>query len=290
RTQDIRYGDAERQALDVFTPDEAPEDGARRAVIVFFYGGSWQRGSKESYRFVASQLAERGLVVVLPDYRLHPEVHFPAFVHDAADAVAWALEHASEYGGDPERVFVMGHSAGAHLAALVHYDERFLDQAGADRDPCGFIGLSGPYDFLPLVSPNLKKIFPSGSREESQPVRFVDGGEGPALLIHGMQDDTVKPRNSASLAEAVRQAGGQADLRIYDDLGHVATLLSLWEPLDFVAPTLEDVLGFIERIGCEEPEPGTNRFLRCRCALFPGSTGSEGSEGSEGTMPPPSSS
>jgi len=250
QASDVHYTDAASVALDVFAPEDF-EQGPPRAVVVFFYGGGWQEGDKANYRFVAAQLTRRGFVAVLPDYRLYPQVRFPTFVDDAAAAVAWTLEHATEYGGDPERVFVMGHSAGAHIGALVHYAEDYLARAGASRRPCGFVGLAGPYDFLPLVSPTLKDVFPEAHRADSQPINFVDGDEGPALLLHGLHDNTVKPRNSASLAESVAQAGGEVELEIYDQRGHAGLLLSLSGSLDFLAPALGDITGFIRRQQCD---------------------------------------
>jgi acetyl esterase/lipase len=236
--------------LDVYVPAQSDGRGPPWPVVVFFYGGAWQKGAKESYRFVGSQLAGRGFVTVLPDYRLYPDVRFPAFVEDAAAAVSWTFENVSEFGGDPDRVFVMGHSAGAHIASLVHYDERYLQQAGAARAPCGFVGLSGPYDFLPLVSPEFQGIFPAPVRDDSQPVRFVDGTEGPALLVHGVKDDTVEPRNPASLAEAVATAGGEASVELYENRGHVDVLLSLWRPLWFLSPTIDTVTSFVQHQAC----------------------------------------
>jgi acetyl esterase/lipase len=246
----VFFNGVDALALDVYLPGRSQSGATDRPVVVFFYGGGWEQGSKEAYRFVGSQLADQGFVTVVPDYRLYPEVQFPAFVEDAAAAVAWTFENVRDFGGDPARVFLMGHSAGAHIASLVHYDERYLAAIGANHTPCGLVGLSGPYDFLPLVSPELQSIFPPAVRDDSQPVRFVDGMEGPALLVHGMQDATVEPRNSASLAEAVAQAGGQAEVELYENRGHVAVLLSLAQPFQFLAPTLDRVTDFIQRQTC----------------------------------------
>jgi acetyl esterase/lipase len=252
--RDVRFSEDGVLSLDVYAPDT--QRGEALPVVVFFYGGAWQQGSKEAFRFVGSQLAQRGVVTVLPDYRVYPAARFPEFVEDAAAAVSWTFDNAAAFGADPTRVFVMGHSAGAHIASMVHYDERYLDGAGAARMPCGFIGLAGPYDFLPLVDPDYQAIFPAPLREDSQPLNFVTGREGPALLVHGLQDDTVKPRNSASLAEAVQRAGGTAELNLLEGRGHVDVLLSLAAPLKFLAPTLDAVTDFVVRQDCRQPQPG----------------------------------
>lgn len=246
---DIPFG-ANALALDVYSPDKGTGGVSPRPVIMFLYGGSWQSGAKEQYEFVASTLVRRGYVIVIPDYRLFPDVQFPEFVHDAAEAMRWTFDNIAQYGGDPSNVFVMGHSAGAEIAALLHYDERYLQLAGTQQRPCGFIGLSGPYDFLPLVGGPLEQIFPKATRASSQPVNFVTGNEGPALLIHGYLDNTVKPRNSAKLAELVTAAGGDAQLTVVPKRQHVSIVLALARPLSWLAPVAEDVSTFIGQHYC----------------------------------------
>jgi len=248
--RDIPFG-GHQLALDVYSPDQDRVNPASRPVIVFLYGGSWESGAREQYKFVASTLVRRGYVVVIPDYRLFPAVQFPEFVHDAAEAVRWTFDNIAQYGGDPSNVFVMGHSAGAEIAGLLHYDERYLQLAGTQQRPCGFIGLSGPYDFLPLVGGPLEQIFPKSTRASSQPVNFVSGDEGPALLIHGYLDNTAKPRNSAKLAELVTAAGGEAQLIIVPERAHVSIVLALARPLSWLAPVADDVSLFITQHPCQ---------------------------------------
>ena len=171
RTANLAYGPEPRQRLDVYVP-EAPLKESR-AVILFIHGGSWNSGSKDQYRFVGTSLAERGFVAVLPNYRLNPAVRFPDFVADAAAAVTWTLRNIASYGGDPRRVFVMGHSAGAHIALLLTLDRRYLVAAGASADDLrGVIGLSGPYDFK-VDSALLRSVFGSAPDiQQTQPVYF----------------------------------------------------------------------------------------------------------------------
>lgn len=240
----MRYGDAPRQRLDVYAPpaaDHAP-------VVVFFYGGRWSEGRREDYRFVGAALAEAGIVTIIPDYRLYPEVRFPAFVEDGAAAVAWALDQAEAFGGAPDRLYLMGHSAGAHIAALLALDRRYLG-AAADR-LAGWIGLAGPYDFLPLEAADLRDMFGPPERfPRSQPVRFARAGAPPALLLHGRDDATVSPDNSRSLAAALRDAGSDVRLTLYDGVGHAALVGALARPLGFVAPVREAVVRFTRAAG-----------------------------------------
>lgn len=240
--------------LDVYrATSEAHDNPGAHPVIVYFYGGGWRSGSKEKYRFVASRLAAEGFVVVTPGYRLYPEVTFPAFVHDAAEALRWVFDNIKQFGGEPDKVFVMGHSAGAHIAAMLHYDERYLQDAGASQTPCGFIGLAGPYKFLPLKTDIMRSIFPADVREASQPVNFVDGTEGPALLIHGTKDTRVYPRNSENLHRIVTEAGGEAQLIVYEGRSHGGVLVPFSRLFGFLEPVVDDVSEFVARQDCRLP-------------------------------------
>ena len=244
RTVNVAYGAEPRQRLDVYVPEEPAKES--RAVIVFIHGGSWNSGSKDQYRFVGSSLAERGFVAVLPNYRLNPAVRFPDFVADAAAAMAWTLQNIERYGGDSRRVFVMGHSAGAHIALLLAMDRRYLAAVGASADDLrGVIGLSGPYDFK-LDSDLLRAVFGSARDvEQTQPVYFARGDAPPLLLIHGTDDVVCWDRHSIRLTELVRAAGGRAELRLYPGLGHGDTLAGLSRLGRGRAPTLDDVAAFV---------------------------------------------
>jgi acetyl esterase/lipase len=214
---------------------------------VFFHGGGWTTGDKSQYRFVAEALLSRGYVVVVPSYRLYPTARFPGFVADAAKAVAWSHRHASEYGADASQLFVMGHSAGAHIAAMVSFDERYLAAEGGEAAWVrGFIGLAGPYDFLPLTDEYLKDVFgPVDKYPDSQPINFVDGREPPALLLHGLSDGTVWPRNSQRLAAKIRAQGGKVTEHYYEGMGHGGVLGALSIYLRSRRPVLDDIAAFV---------------------------------------------
>ncbi len=238
RYNDVAFGAGPRQSLDIYRPRDS---GTAQPVVVFFYGGGWVGGSKEKYGFAAAGLTARGFVVVIPDYRLYPEVVFPAFVEDGAAAMRWVVDNIAEYGGDPGEIYLMGHSAGAHIAALLNFDERYLAQAGVqDTRPAGFIGMSGPYDFLPLEDGYLQEVFPPASRAASQPVNFIDGNEPPALLIHGGEDATVGATNARSLAARTEAAGGEVQLAILESAGHARLALAMAPILKFLAPAVLD--------------------------------------------------
>lgn len=245
RQPGIAYGPLPRQKLDVYVPDAR----ARRPVPVvgFFYGGGWENGNREEYRFVGAALASRGVMTLVADYRLYRQVVFPGFVQDAALALRWGQDHVAQYAGDPSRLFQMGHSAGAHIAAMLALNRRYLLQAGTDPGAItGLIGLAGPYDFLPLQSATLKKIFGDPAPRATQPIDFVTPQAPPTLLINGSADTTVNPGTSTRLAAALEAAGRPVEHRVYPDIGHARIVAGFSELLSHGVPVTDDVLHFID--------------------------------------------
>ena len=240
----VAYGPGERHSLDVY----APEGNGPFPVLVFLYGGGWDSGTRSIYRFLGGAFASRGLLTVIPDYRLYPEVRFPAFVQDCAAAVRWTRDNIGRYGGAPGPLFLMGHSAGAYNAAMIGLNEKFLGQVGMARsDLRGVIGVSGPYDFVPDTD-ELRDIFgPPEQYPRTQPINFVDGHQPPMLLLTGTADTTVKPGNTTRLAARIREKGGAVEERYYKGIDHVEIIGAVGTPLRFLAPTLRDSLLFMGR-------------------------------------------
>jgi acetyl esterase/lipase len=237
---DIPYGANLRQKLDFYRPETPRPDGK---AVIFFYGGSWDTGAKSDYLFVAQALAARGVAAIVADYRLYPEVRFPAFIEDGALAVRWA---ADKVGTD--KLFLMGHSAGAEIALMLAVNTPYLAAAGVDRMKLrGVIGLSGPYDILPLTSRKLQDIFGGPSRPETQPITFAKAPPlPPALFVHGTADTIVKAANSERLAAAWRTAGAPVELKLYPDVDHVDVVGAFSDLLRARAPTLADVTAYID--------------------------------------------
>lgn len=245
RVSNIGYGDHLRQRLDIHQP---PEPYVNAPVIIFFYGGRWQAGARQDYHFVGQSLANRGFITVIPDYRLVPDVEFPDFITDGAKVIAWVLNNIQLYGGDPANVFLMGHSAGAHTAAMLTANKSFLTAQGVSSQRIsGLIGLSGPYDFA-IKDDDIKRVFKlANTYEDTQPIHFIDGTEPPMLLLHGYKDKTVLPKNSLHMAAKSIKMGGSADIFIYEDMAHVGTLLALADTsFLYFAPVLDDVERFIK--------------------------------------------
>jgi acetyl esterase/lipase len=249
--QGIRYGRENRQVLDIYQPPaQAPSP-----TVVFFYGGGWEEGERGDYFFVGSALAARGFATVIPDYRVFPEVRFPVFIEDAAEALRWTVDHIAEFGGDPRRLIVMGHSAGAHIAAMLAFDRKWLAGVGFDAksDLNAIIGLAGPYDFLPLHSETLKEIFgPEPGLAATQPINFVEVDAPPAFLATGRRDRSVDPGNTVRMAARIKSAGCKVQVRLYDRVNHRTLIGAFARPLRFLAPVLEDVVDFATEQSCLE--------------------------------------
>jgi acetyl esterase/lipase len=242
-TRSIVYAAGSRHTLDICRPKGA----VAAPVVVFFYGGGWRSGRKGLYRYVGRALARRGYVAVVPDYRIYPEVRYPEFIEDAALAVRWVKDNVGRYGGDPQKIFVKGHSAGAHIAAMLAIDARWLQKVGLSpgRDIAGLIGLAGPYDFTPLRDEILKVIFGGADRPETQPIFHVSPGAPPALLLTGSHDNVVEAGNSTRFADKLRAAGNAATVRIYRRRGHFVIVAALAPLLRMLVPVLRDVDAFI---------------------------------------------
>jgi acetyl esterase/lipase len=232
--QGIEYGRHDRQKLDIYHPETIQPDAP---VIVFFYGGSWRRGDRERYRFVGQALSSRGYLTVIPDYRLYPEVQFPKFVEDGAVSVAWIHQNITQA---EQGIILMGHSAGAHLAALLALDDRYLSYADvAQNGIVGMIGLAGPYAFEPEQYRRFKAIFaPADPAEESRPVRHARGNAPPLLLVHGTDDGVVLPLHSTLLQQRMEAEGGLAETLELEGVDHVGIVLALSEPFSHLAPGL----------------------------------------------------
>lgn len=247
--QGIAYGALPRQKLDVYTPKS--KASTPKPVVIFFYGGSWDSGDRADYKFVAEALTSKGFVVVIPDYRVYPEVVFPDFLFDAAKAAKWAKDNAEKYSGDHNKVFLAGHSAGAHISAMLTLDQQYL--ASIDLKPndfSGMIGLAGPYDFLPVKTDRLKTILgPEDQRWKSQPINFVKGDNPPMLLMVGLKDDTVWPRNTFNLAAKIKEAGGPVEVLQYPSYSHIEMAAKLAKPFRKKDDLLDAIAHFIESQG-----------------------------------------
>jgi acetyl esterase/lipase len=254
-TRNIAYGTLNRQQLDVYVPVSTQGTAAKRPVIVFFYGGSWDSGSKDAYLFVAEALTSKGFITVIPDYRIYPEVIYPEFLNDGAKAFQWTRDNIEKYGGDVNNIFVAGHSAGAHIAAMLAFDPTWLSAQKLNTSSIrGFVGLAGPYDFLPLTSARLREIFPSADiQASSQPIRYARGNGPSALLLAGDADTIVGIKNTRNFSARIRESKGRIQEKYYAGMGHVKIVTVLAAPFRNGHTVLDDIAEFVRAESSRDP-------------------------------------
>ncbi len=250
----LPYGNDPRQQLDII----APRRGENLPVVVFWYGGSWIAGRKSEYRFIGDALAERGILTVLADYRLYPQVAFPLFDEDGAKAVAWVEQHVRDYRGDPTRIVLMGHSAGAHTAAFLAMNHQFLRRFGADPNSiAGLVGLSGTYVLVPDSAIMRAAFPPPYSIQDWQPIKYVDSCAPPTLLLHGLTDKEVSPQETFELRDALEKAHIPVQLHLYAHRGHADTIASFAPVARWRTAALRDSVAFIRSVaGNASSRPG----------------------------------
>ena len=248
------YGDHPRQKVDVYMPSQAladkelPRGGS--PMVVFFYGGSWSSGDRADYRFVGEALAALGIAVVVADYRLSPEVRYPAFVQDSALATRWAFDNAQKYGADPARSFVMGHSAGAYNAAMLALDKRWLSAVRlSPAKLAGWIGLAGPYDFLPIGDRKTQVAFEWPNTPPDSQALFHAGSESPPALLLAPTNDTLvsTQRSTVGMAQRLKSSGVRVESELFDTVSHITIVATMASVLRGRAPVLERVTDFVKQ-------------------------------------------
>jgi acetyl esterase/lipase len=234
------------QRLDIWAPEARSSD--RLPVVIFWYGGGWAKGDRTSYAFAGRALANQGFLAVIPDYRKVPEVHFPEFLDDGAEAVAWVAKTIAQHGGDPGRVAVMGHSAGAWQAVMLALDSKRLAAAGADPAIIkAGVGLSGPYDFYPFTSERAIAAFSEWPHpQETQPITFARKDAPPLLLVTSDGDETVRPKNAINLGARLRALGAPVEVTNYGPLDHEEIVMALSMPFRSKGPVLADAVAFLK--------------------------------------------
>ena len=244
-----RYGPLGAHKVEVIVPDGTTNEP--RPVLLFIHGGGWHSGAPGDYRFVGRQFARAGYVVVLPGYRLGAEGRYPHMLEDSALAAGWTRDQAARFGGDPERVFLIGHSAGAYDVVMLALERQWLGRAGVPEGFVkGVVGLSGPYDFYPWTSESARNAFGQvADPKVTQPINHVRGDGPPMLLLTGDSDDTVKPRNSKVLAQALSAAGQPTTPVVLAGVDHAGTIMKLAAPFNRDRRVLDPVLAFLAAHG-----------------------------------------
>jgi acetyl esterase/lipase len=239
----IPYGPGEHHRLDLYLPKRK---ATRGPAVLFFYGGAFISGHRREYRFVGQALASQGVICGIADYGLFPEHRFPDFVEDGARASAFLHRMLPECGGDPKRLFVAGHSAGAYIAVMLAANPRYLNEAGADLSClAGAIGIAGPYDFLPITNPTRIEIFGGSDRVETQPIHFIDGKRPPMLLLTGDRDVNILPDNTHNLAAKLREQESEVEEIVYPGIEHFRIILALAPLFRRMIPIRADIARFV---------------------------------------------
>ncbi len=247
RQTNLVYGTSAAAKLDLYLPVHRKHN----PIVIFFYGSAWNGGDKASYKFVGAALADAGIIAVVPNYSLYPQAKFPTFMQDAAKAIAWTRSHAREWDGDPNQIYLVGHSAGAHIAVMLALDQEYLQQVGGTTNWLrGVVGLAGPYDFLPFTEEYLNDLFgPPENFSRSQPINYVRKDAPPLLLMHGLKDQRVSPRNTISLAAAMQAVGGRVNTRYFERAGHADLVAAFSIPQRNKLPVFKDIKSFIDSDG-----------------------------------------
>ena len=205
---DLPYGEDERQKLDVYMPGQASEGPV--PVLLFFHGGYWVIGHKDLLGFMATALTTAPALLVSVGYRLAPGAKYPEQVNDCRSALRWVYDHIADYGGDPERIFVGGHSAGGHLAALITLQREKLTELQLPPDVIeGCFPVSGVFD-VTETPPDRREAFLNSDDDarESSPIYNTEGNETPFLLEIGGEDfDNLRAQHPRMLAALQKEKG-----------------------------------------------------------------------------------
>jgi acetyl esterase/lipase len=245
--QGVPFGDGDRMKLDIYGP-KTPTSQA--PVVMFIYGGAWKAGNRADYQFVGRAFAAQGFIAVIPDYRLYPEVTYPAFLEDNAAAVKWIEDHIESYGGDTSRFFIAGHSAGAYDAVMLGLEHSFLDDYKVTMPIKAIAAISGPYDFYPFEYDEVRNTFGhTDNPQGTQPINLVAPGDPPMLLMQGKMDPIVRLENAQHMTDKLKAAGDWVTTKYYDNIGHMEPLFALGAMWRWRAPVLQDIVSFFTQFG-----------------------------------------
>lgn len=243
----LPYADGDRKRMDIYGPKH---QAGPAPVVMFIYGGSWKQGRRQDYQFVGRALAANGFVVVVPDYRLYPEVTYPAFLEDNAQAVKWIEDNIATYGGDVSRFFVAGHSAGAYNAVMLGLERAFLNEYQVTMPIKGIAAISGPFDFYPFEYDEVRNVFGQVDNPEgTQPINLVAPDRPPMLLASGTSDPIVRVQNTQHFARRMREMGDWVTEAYYDGLGHMEPAFAIGAMWRWRAPVLSDMVAFFTQFG-----------------------------------------
>ena len=254
-SKDILYGDKPLQDLDIYYPKPlAQAMKAESAIdksypmVVFVHGGSWESGNKEEYAFVGQSLAQAGYVTAVINYRKAPENVYPDYVKDAAQAIAWSHDNAKSFHADPNRLAVIGHSAGAFNAVAAVANEDFLAPYGMKpKDLGAVIGIAGPYSYDFRQYDSATAFGANATPDEVMPDRQIKGEQPPYLLLTAEKDKVVHITNAIKMTEALKAAGVNVETGEIKGASHATSIGAMAPPLRWVNDVRAQVLTYLDK-------------------------------------------
>jgi len=230
----------------------APRKTGNYSVLIFYYGGSWKSGKKEMYSFLGNRLARRGVVTVIVDYPLNPEYQVPAMELAATNAVIWTAENIKEYGGNPDRLFASGHSAGGHLASLVAVKDSNFENLGKENslkgavliDPAGL----DMYSYLIETGEEEGKKYTNAFTKDpmiwkqSSPIFFLEEGQIPMLILEGEETYPSIQAGRGRFMKVVEDKNLDISYEIYPKKKHIPMITQFFWTW---SRGYDDLLGFM---------------------------------------------
>lgn len=215
--KDILYNtDHNRQTLDIYPSKKIPN----APVLFFIHGGGWTEGDKSMYSHIGDYFSNHGYCIVIINHRQSPEIKHPDHTKDAAMAFIWTKKHIDSYGGNAERISLMGHSSGGHIAALLASDPSYLQNYGySPKEIYKFVGISGVYSInLMITLPIYYHVFNDVDHESASPSNYSPAC--PVLLIYGENDYVSMPKQSASFYDKIMRSNGYCEVFVANDENH----------------------------------------------------------------------
>lgn len=275
RYKNLSYANDTRHKLDLYAPKlKGPSSAANQvvnnSVIVFVYGGAWDSGHKDNYKFAAVELAKLGYITAVPNYRLYPDVKFPHFIEDVASACAALPQQLVSLGLKPQvslqhplSIILIGHSAGAHTVAMLNTEPKYLKQAEANIKIQACIGLAGPYD-LPLDDPLVTGKFDGvqlhdiseqqhdmghvHNHHDANPINLATDKMSKMLLMHGRADETVGLYHLERFSQRLTELKVEHQTIIYDKVPHRHIVGGLSKLFQFMNPVYKDIAAYLRRL------------------------------------------
>ena len=254
-SKDILYGDEPLQDLDIYYPKPLAQAMKKNTpikqeypMVVFVHGGSWESGNKDEYAFVGQSLAQAGYVTAVINYRKAPEHVYPDYVEDTAQAIAWSYKNAARFYADPERLAVIGHSAGAFNAVAAIANEDFLKPYGVKpTDIRAVIGIAGPYSYDFRKFSSATAFAADATPDEVMPDRQIKGAQPPYLLLTAEKDTVVYATNTLKMTQALKAAGATVQTSEIAGASHASSIGAMAPPLRWVNDVRAQVLRYLDK-------------------------------------------